>query len=237
MITNPIGFSTGALSKGDFHRGLAVQRHRGLRAIELSALREGELIGLANELAHLETADFDYVSIHTPGRIREMSEEVLVERLRALPENYPLIVHPDIIVRWELWEQLGSRVCIENMDQRKVRGRTVEELWPIFERLPRARFCFDIGHASQIDPTMSVAASMLIEFGDKLTQVHLSEVCADSSHSHLTSLSQYQFASVAHLIPSYIPIIIESVISEDEIDRETDRAESIFESALAFVAN
>ena len=232
MISNPIGFSTGALTKGDFLRGLDMQRNRGLRAIELSALREGELVGLACEIRNLETTDFDYVSVHAPSRISEMSEENLVQLLLTLPEKYPIIVHPDVIVRWELWGQLGSRLCIENMDQRKSKGRTVDELRHVFKTLPNARFCFDIGHASQIDPTMSIAASMLIEFADRLTQVHLSEVCADSSHSHLTYISQYQFSNIANLIPSYIPIIIESVISEDEMDREAERAELIFSNTV-----
>jgi hypothetical protein len=39
----PIGFSTGALAKGDFRRGLDLQRRSGISAIELSALRDHEL--------------------------------------------------------------------------------------------------------------------------------------------------------------------------------------------------
>ena len=42
----PIGFSTGALAYADFRRGLEMVKHGGLRTIELSALRQNELIPL-----------------------------------------------------------------------------------------------------------------------------------------------------------------------------------------------
>jgi len=51
------------------------------------------------------------------------------------------------------------------MDNRTPSGRTVSELRELFRQLPEASFCFDIGHAKQIDPTMASAILMLREFG------------------------------------------------------------------------
>jgi len=39
----PLGFSTGALAKGDFRAGVEIQRSLGTTAVELSALRDSEL--------------------------------------------------------------------------------------------------------------------------------------------------------------------------------------------------
>ena len=64
----PIGFSTGALAYADFRRGLEMVKHRGLRTIELSALRQNELIPLLNALPDLDLSGFKYVSIHAPSQ-------------------------------------------------------------------------------------------------------------------------------------------------------------------------
>ena len=50
----PIGFSTGALAYADFRQGLTMVSSKGLASIELSALRQNELVPL---LASLPTRD------------------------------------------------------------------------------------------------------------------------------------------------------------------------------------
>jgi hypothetical protein len=62
----PIGLSTGALAYEDFRRGLAITRTAGCAAVELSALRQPELLPLLDSLASLALAGFEYISIHTP---------------------------------------------------------------------------------------------------------------------------------------------------------------------------
>ena len=61
----------------------------------------------------------------------------------------------------EAWAQFGARLGIENMDKRKPIGHTAADLTRIFDVLPSASFCFDIGHARQVDPTMSEATAIL----------------------------------------------------------------------------
>jgi hypothetical protein len=61
----PIGFSTGALAKGDFATGLAVQRGvPRIDAVELSALRDHELPLLVDAIPSLDLEGFEYVSFH-----------------------------------------------------------------------------------------------------------------------------------------------------------------------------
>ena len=94
----PIGFSTGAVAKGDFDRGITLQRDLALiNAIELSALREHELPLLVKASHGLDLAQFRYVSFHAPSKLREMDERTVLELLSSLPESWPIIVHPEII--------------------------------------------------------------------------------------------------------------------------------------------
>ena len=55
-----IGFSTGALARGDFRRALLMLVDKPVNAIELSALRQGELSLLVEQLATLDLEKFVY---------------------------------------------------------------------------------------------------------------------------------------------------------------------------------
>jgi hypothetical protein len=151
-------------------------------------------------------------------------EKVLVDELREyLPPKWPIILHPDTIHDQERWRQFGSQLAIENMDQRKLGGRTVEELAVVFERLPEAAFCFDIGHARQCDTSMTEAYRMLKAFQQRLIQVHVSEVNSSSQHDPVSYAAQISFREVSGLIPTNIPLIVESRVNSTEIGREIRR--------------
>jgi hypothetical protein len=220
-----IGFSTGALAFADFHRGVEMVRRKGIRFIELSALRQEELKPLYQGLDHLDLSGFSYISVHAPSRIDSKQEAAVVELLYTMSQNgWPIILHPDAVHDFSLWQRLGNLLCIENMDKRKSIGKDIEELNQIFKRLPDASFCFDIGHARQVDPSMNGSVTLLKEFGQKLVQVHLSEVTSNSSHAALSPDSIGAFQKVAERIPEDVPIILESTIAENEIDSEIERA-------------
>jgi hypothetical protein len=218
----PIGFSTGAIAKGDFR--CAVQRLRDCRidAIELSALRIGELQPLLRALPALDLLSFRFVSIHAPSQFDQKVEQMVVEELAKHGQELPVVVHPDVIFTPRFWTRLGGRLLIENMDKRKPRGRTVLELRDIFKELQEAKFCFDIGHARQVDPSMTEAVLILHEFGCKLAEVHISEVNTSSRHDPISTTAVRAFQSIANYIPENIPIIIESLIDEGQSDIPTE---------------
>jgi len=216
-----IGFSTGALAKGEFRTGIALQSSRSaLRAIELSALRDHELPSLASAAAQLDLAHFSYVSVHAPSKLTTLEERAVFAYLRGLPVDWPIIVHPELVRTPTLWRTLGARLCLENMDNRKTGGRTVVEMRQLFEVLPEADFCLDLGHAQQVDPTMATAMRMVQEFGGRLRQLHVSEVGPVGQHLPLSALAIYAFQLVAPLLPQHCPVIIESVVGPDGIERE-----------------
>src|SRR5260370_1091856 len=86
----------------------------------------------------------------TRHRLKELTERQLVDRLASIKALFQsIIVHPDLIQNPNEWLRLEDKLLLENMDQRKSVARTAAEMRRYFEILPRARFCFDIGHARQ----------------------------------------------------------------------------------------
>jgi hypothetical protein len=233
----PIGFSTGALAYADFQYGLEMVRQHRLHVVELSALRQNELIPMLDAIPHLDLARFTYVSIHAPSYFEPEWEAVLWRRLRdGVRAGWPIVVHPDTINDFGLWRELGEVVCIENMDKRKPIGRTAEELGNVFRELPRATFCFDIGHARQVDPTMTEAYLILRDFGPRLRQVHVSEVNSRSKHDILSYSSIMAFQEISHLVPEEVPVILETPVGEDAIETEIEKVRKALPVKLEMVA-
>lgn len=231
-----IGFSTGSIALSDVRRGVQMvtswDTHYHTRAIELSALREDELDPLLESLNDLDLRPFKHVSLHAPSKRIHFTENELVKKLQQIADRrWPIIVHPDIIENFKLWEPLGPTVCIENMDKRKKVGKTAVQLLEIFKQLPDATFCFDIGHAQQIDPTMQEAKTLLQYYHNRLRQVHMSYVNSQSQHERLNFESIQAFKQVAHLIDGSIPIILETPVSISDIDAEIKSVENIFQGS------
>jgi hypothetical protein len=222
-----VGFSTGALARGDFLAGIELQRGQGSDAIELSALREGELQPLIDALPSLDLASFTHVSVHAPAGMIQLDDASLAELLSRLPGNWPVIVHPTVIGEAEPWRGLGARLCIENMDRRKP-GRTVEELESVFAELDEARFCLDLGHAAQIDPSLGEARKMIDRFGERLVQLHVSRLGPGCEHLPLDEDAARSFRSLTGRIPSEAGLIIESEVGSADVALEIERVREVF---------
>ena len=94
----------------------------------------------------------------------------------------------------------------------------------LFEQLPEASFCFDIGHARQVDPTMGIAIGMLSRFRSRLRQIHMSEVDPGGRHIPISFAALSAFQLVAALIPEDCPVILEAMVPPEEIRREAETA-------------
>jgi hypothetical protein len=233
-----IGFSTGAVARGDFRRALGLLRGQAIEVVELSALRIGELEPLVSAIPSLDLRYFSFISVHAPSWFTIENEQWVVDQLNSISGyGFPIIVHPDVIFTPGRWWHLGDRLLVENMDRRKPIGRNVRELRQIFDWLPEARFCFDIGHARQVDPSMTESSLLLGAFGDRLAEVHISEVNTSSRHDPISPNAVIAFQSVAKHIPEDIPIILEALIDkgQSEIQREVQRAREAL-SVVSFTA-
>jgi hypothetical protein len=221
-----IGFSTGALALSDFQTGLDLTREAQLPAIELSALREAEVVPLIEAIPGLPLDTFEFVSFHVPSRLQAMSESDLIDHLAVIRDRrWPIVLHPDVISEIDRWAVFEDSVLLENIDQRKRVARTAAEMKPFFDALPNARFCFDIAHARQVDPTMSVAVELLMEFGDRLAEIHISELDGDCRHVAMSSAAVNAYQRISSLIPDDVPVIIESMIKAECIAQEVGMAE------------
>jgi hypothetical protein len=232
-MMQPLGFSTGALALSNFREALRMLRDQPATVLELSAIRERELVPLLRSLDDLDLSQFQYISIHAPSSFSAENEAwIFGELYKSLHRGWPIVVHPDTLYDRSLWRLLGDLLCIENMDKRKGVGRTAQELNYLFTEFPEASFCFDIGHARQVDTSMTEAYLMLKHFRSRLRQVHISEVNTQNKHDRLSFVSILGFQEVTHLIPSSVPVIIESIVNEDQIRAEICRVQKALHATV-----
>lgn len=194
---HPLGASTGYMEgyRSEWRALVEEASQLSSFAVELAALGEDELPGLLDFLATTGPLPFRYLSVHGPSKGRRMPERELVATLATLPVFVDAIVlHPDEIVEPRLYAPLGGRLVLENMDARKATGGRAGELEPLFEALPDAGFCFDVAHASTIDPSMAVAEELLDRFVGRLRHVHLSSISPEIRHVPLTVEDEALFA-------------------------------------------
>ena len=221
-----IGVSTHVIDPKNVRGALHSIRSLKLPAFEVSSLRILEPRDVLALLDEPGLEDFSRVSFHLPGSFERYSAQDAADLVAALrARGWPVVAHPDSLEFADAWSSLGEQLCIENMDKRKATGRTAAELADVFMRFPEASLCFDLGHAKQIDPTMTEAALILRRFGDRLKQVHLSEVNTRSEHEGITYTAFNSFRKVAHLIPLDTPIILETPVALDQIETQSRLAE------------
>ena len=228
-----IGFSTGSLSKSNYNHAIKLLLNSSANVVELSALREFELESLLFSLNKLPLNKFQYVSFHAPSKLHFYTEDKLIEQLLNVKDiGMNIILHPDIIQDIRKWKIFGSLLCIENMDKRKPIGRTVKDLEEIFKHLDKASFCLDLAHVRQIDPTMTEAATMIKKFGERLAQIHLSDINSKSIHERLNFESILSYHKIASYINPETPIVLESPVASEEIEFEMKIASLIFNKEL-----
>jgi hypothetical protein len=236
-----IGYSTGAIALGDFSHALSILSTHALKAVELSALRMAEVEPLLRALPELDLSAYAYISLHAPSSFQREDEQRLVSLLSGLPAAWPIVLHPDAIYEPLHWAPIASRLAIENMDRRKNIGRSASELRNIFRLLPEARMCLDLGHTRQVDPSMIGAYDLLQEFSTRIIQLHISEVDTLNRHDRISHSAALAFLQVLQFIPEDSALILESRVSEAEIDREVEKVKLLFgaltmhEKARAFL--
>jgi Xylose isomerase-like TIM barrel len=195
---HPTGISTGvfAAERGDWPALVAEACCVSTFAVELSALSGDELPGLVAYLQAKPRLPFRYVSVHAPVKNREPDESATVAMLGALPLWVrSVIAHPDCLFDVGRYRALGTRLVLENMDDRKVTGRVAAEMESFFDELPDAGFCLDIAHGRSIDPTMDAAHTLLDRFRSRLRQVHLSSL-SDGRHVPIGANDEDLFVEV-----------------------------------------
>ena len=215
-----VGFSTGALEKGDFRRALEWIKQGKPEAVELSALRFEELQPLVEAIDSLDVDGIEYVSFHAPSSFHVEQEIQVVQLLSSVLERgWNIVVHPDVIYTPILWLKFGRQLLVENMDRRKSIGRTATELSRVFESLPEARLCLDVAHARNLDTTLGVLRDIIREFVERIAEVHISELDSRCQHRPLSAGAVRDYYRCSAELRGK-PVIIESVLdSQHEGER------------------
>jgi len=229
-----LGYSTGAIALGDFSRAITLLSNYAFGAIELSALRVGEVAPLIDALPTLDLSRYSYISFHAPSFFEADEEGMLIRLLNILPDSWPIVLHPDAIHDPSLWEHLAPRLAIENMDRRKGTGRSADELADFFTILPAAKMCLDLGHARQVDSSMVGAYQLLRAFGDRIVQLHVSEVDTFNRHDLISRAAEIAFCQIRQFIPPSAAVILESRVQESEIQSEAEKVWKILHGDADF---
>jgi hypothetical protein len=220
-----VGFSTGALERGDYQSAVSWMISHHIRTVELSALRFDELEPLVNGLNELPLDRFDYVSFHAPSSFERIHEERVIDLLKPVKDRgWNIIVHPDVIYTPRLWTCFGEQLLVENMDRRKAIGRTVGELKNIFHDLPRARLCLDVAHARQLDTTLVVLWNLVRSFVDRIAEIHISELDSRCRHQPMSRAAVFDYQQMIGRVTRGAPVIVESMLDGE---RSSERMNEI----------
>lgn len=223
------GFSTGAIAKDDVHAALSCLLGTAANAIEVSALRMGELDSVIDAIPAAENPQFFHRSFHAPSRFTAEEEPEVIERMVLLQRRgWRIVVHPDTLHIPQRWRALGSSLLVENMDKRKPIGQTARDFDEIFENLPEAGLCLDLAHARQVDPSMVEAYRLVKRHQSKIREVHLSDLNARSSHVPLNLPALEAYREVASLIPRNAPVILETPVECEEVPFQLGLAQLLF---------
>lgn len=208
-----IGWSTAKLlpigDKANFPLAIEILNTIPFTCIEFKVLREWELPIFLKHLPSLDISKFERISFHICKQKKLTNKELFIQIEPVIERGWPIINHPDEITDFDLWSKLGNQLYIENMDNKKNTGRTIEEIERIFDKLPDASMCFDIGHARQIDPTMELAKDLCIKFAEKIKEIHLSNVdLTTCGHESINDNILQIFSQISSIFPP-CPIILE----------------------------
>lgn len=231
-----LGASTGAIAKDDFTHAIDIMNKiDALTAIEISFLKTtGEkLKSFIAGIKQLYLRKYKYISIHAPTTLPDFSEKQLAVILQVFAVNcWNIVIHPNLLTDFGMWKDFGKMLCVENMDSRKPPCQTAESMERFLENLPEASICLDIAHARQIDPTLIEILRITDTFGDRIKQVHISELNYEGRHTTISDSCANDYNYIAERI-KHLPQIIESPVkNETELLNEIDIIQKIFDNKL-----
>lgn len=203
-----LGFSTGCLYQTHpriSKETLSFFRLLGCSAIELMCRSEEDILKLITEITTDDFFGFEYVSLHSPDVVTVDTLELL-QRAQDIFHFQAIVIHPDEIENWEIFSRFNLPISIENMDWRKERGKYVDSLQAIFEKID-AKMVLDVNHCYTNDPSLLLAKQMTDEFGPRISQIHLSGF--ETDHQPLFKTKQVEIMNAIE--NKNLPIIIESV--------------------------
>jgi len=188
----------------------------GCNAIEINCHHVKE-IELINDILPF-IKDFNYISLHAPCDVRyddNGETHTLLKKLEtfyALANAQLIVVHPDLVDDWRVFNNSPMNWAIENMDNRKEHYKNVSDLKNFFLTNPSWNLVLDVGHCNDNDKTMILAGDLIAEFKDRIKEIHLSGY--EVFHDPLYRTKQTDIIDYCHNLD--VPIIIESTFTIED---------------------
>lgn len=227
-----LGFSTGCLHKSGLtlRKQLELIAQTGCTLVELNFLRAEDLVANRNtDVRGNELRPFQYVSLHAPvyaygrdkGTFDIFAAIRKINRIRGLDL---VVVHPDTVRDFSAFDNLDFPVAFENMDKRKKRDKIPSDLLKIMDSSEEYRMVLDVNHAFTHDiddADCRLAAAFWQKLHPWIDQVHLSGY-APPEHNHWPLFKTKQGFIIRSIENLEVPIIVESVLTPDELAQEKD---------------
>lgn len=221
-----LGFSTGVFYKEPIAlvERIKIIRETGCTALELGLVKMHSFIADdVDALTPEAFKGFKHVSLHAPKFDYGDNPETqkIFDRIRWINSLCKLdwvVVHPDTVLDFSVFQNPGFNVAFENMDKRKKSHKMPLDLTKIFDNNPQFGFVLDINHIFSNDPSMKLASDFHGTLGNRVTEIHLSGY--EGYHDPLHETRQPE---IIEAVRQYkVPVIIESVLSREGLLREWD---------------
>lgn len=217
-----IGFSHSVLFKvHDVYSNKNIQLFVdcGCTAIEVNFHHAKEADLLENIIESVR--DFQYISIHSPVDIRYSNNAETKRVLKKIEELYLklnaklVVIHPDLVDDWRIFDDIKINWAIENMDDRKEHFKDLADLQIFFNQHSSWYLVLDVGHCNSNDKSMILVHDLIIEFKDRIREIHLSGY--KIFHEPLNQTGQVEIIKSCNELD--VPIIIESTFEiSDGVD-------------------
>jgi hypothetical protein len=169
--------------------------------------------------------DIAIKSIHAPADIIYRNDADTTRLLDELASYYKelnaelIVVHPDRVEDWTVFDVHPLNWAIENMDNLKPAYKSVEDLEAFFETRPEWKLVLDLNHCFSNDKTMKLAEDFIARLGHRLAEAHLSGYAG--YHEPLFQTKQDIILEYCKKLE--VPIVIESAFNDiNDIGKEFD---------------
>lgn len=223
---NKIGFSHGVLYRVmDVYTKEAfdIYAKAGSEIIEICFAKIGEIDKLKSIIPWVEK--YPYKSIHLPTDIKYRNDietkkvlDEIANFYKAIGANL-ILVHPDLVEDWDMFDEYPFVRAVENMDNRKQKYKNLPDLKELFKRKKDWKMVLDLNHCYPNDVSMKLAQDFIDEFQDRIAEIHLSGYV--EYHEPLFKTKQIEIMEFCKKLDA--SIIIESTFdSVDEVKKEID---------------
>lgn len=231
---NKIGFSHGVLYRVlpvYTKEAFDIYANAGSEIIEVCLAKAGEVEKLKDVVQFVEK--YPYKSIHLPTDIKYRNDDATKELLDKVLKfcniiNTDLIlVHPDLVEDWSVFEDYPLNWAVENMDNRKQSFQGVEDLKKFFEKHGNWKMVLDLNHCYSNNKSMRLSEDFINAFQNRIVEIHLSGFVG--YHEPLFKTKQKEIMDFCKKIDA--PIIIESTFdSVDEVVQEISYIKNYLEN-------